>query len=161
MSIYIKLADFADCQKICDMQRIAFYDILTRYRDYDTNPACETVEVIQNKFRQPFTKYYFIMNDDEKIGAVRIVEIDDNTRRISPLFILPQFQNCGYAQLAVKCIEEAYKNISRFTLDTIKQEEKLCYLYEKLGYLKTGREEQLHDNMTIVFYEKNLKNSQL
>lgn len=36
MSIYIKLADFADCQKICDMQRIAFYDILTRYRDYDT-----------------------------------------------------------------------------------------------------------------------------
>jgi hypothetical protein len=51
MSIYIKLADFADCQKICDMQRIAFYDILTRYRDYDTNPACETAEVIQNKFR--------------------------------------------------------------------------------------------------------------
>lgn len=37
--IYIKLADFADCQKICDMQRIAFYDILTRYRDYDTNPV--------------------------------------------------------------------------------------------------------------------------
>lgn len=35
MSIYIKLADFADCQKICDMQRIAFYDILTRYRDYE------------------------------------------------------------------------------------------------------------------------------
>lgn len=161
MSIYIKLADFADCQKICDMQRIAFYDILTRYRDYDTNPACETVEVIQNKFRQPFTKYYFIMNGNEKIGAVRIVEIDDNTRQISPLFILPQFQNYGYAQLAMKCIEETYKNISCFTLDTIKQEKKLCYLYEKLGYKKTGREEQLHDNMTIVFYEKNLKNSQL
>ena len=161
MSIYIKSANFEDCREICDMQKSAFDDILTRYRDYDTNPACETVEVIQNKFRQPFTKYYFIMNDDEKIGAVRIVEIDNNTRRISPLLILPQFQNCGYAQLAVKCIEETYKNISRFTLDTIKQEEKLCYLYEKLGYLKTGREEHLHDNMTIVFYEKNLKNSQL
>lgn len=161
MSIYIKSANFEDCREICDMQKSAFDDILTRYRDYDTNPACETVEVIQNKFRQPFTKYYFIMNDDEKIGAVRIVEIDDNTRRISPLLILPQFQNCGYAQLAVKCIEETYKNISRFTLDTIKQEKKLCYLYEKLGYLKTGREERLHDNMTIVFYEKNLKNSQL
>lgn len=161
MSIYIKSANFEDCREICDMQKSAFDDILKRYRDYDTNPACETVEVIQNKFRQPFTKYYFIMNDDEKIGAVRIVEIDDNTRRISPLLILPQFQNCGYAQLAVKCIEETYKNISRFTLDTIKQEKKLCYLYEKLGYLKTGREEQLYDNMTIVFYEKNLKNSQL
>ena len=120
MSIYIKSANFEDCREICDMQKSAFDDILTRYRDYDTNPACETVEVIQNKFRQPFTKYYFIMNDDEKIGAVRIVEIDDNTRRISPLLILPQFQNYGYAQLAMKCIEEAYKNISCFTLDTIK-----------------------------------------
>lgn len=116
--------------KICDMQRIAFYDILTRYRDYDTNPACETVEVIQNKFRQPFTKYYFIMKDEEIIGAVRIVEIDKSTRRISPLFILPQFQNYGYAQLAMKCIEEAYKNISCFTLDTIKQE-KNCAIYMK------------------------------
>ena len=113
MSIYIKLADFADCQKICDMQRIAFYDILTRYRDYDTNPACETVEVIQNKFRQPFTKYYFIMKDEEIIGAVRIVEIDKSTRRISPLFILPQFQNYGYAQLAMKCIEDCLLYTSR------------------------------------------------
>ena len=61
----------------------------------------------------------------------------------------------------MKCIEEAYKNISRFTLDTIKQEKKLCYLYEKLGYLRTGKEEQLHDNMTIVFYEKKFQKTQL
>lgn len=101
------------------------------------------------------------MKDEEIIGAVRIVEIDKSTRRISPLFILPQFQNYGYAQLAMKCIEGAYKNISCFTLDTIKQEKKLCYLYEKLGYLRTGKEEQLHDNMTIVFYEKKFQKTQL
>lgn len=92
MSIYIKLADFADCQKICDMQRIAFYDILTRYRDYDTNPACETVEVIQNKFRQPFTKYYFIMKYEEIIGAVRIVEIDKTQGEFHPCLYFRNFK---------------------------------------------------------------------
>ena len=70
------------------------------------------------------------MKDEEIIGAVRIVEIDKSTRRISPLFILPQFHNYGYAQLAMKCIEEAYKNIICFTLDTIKQE-KNCAIYMK------------------------------
>ncbi|MEE3499688.1 MAG: N-acetyltransferase, partial [Ruminococcus bromii] len=29
-----------------------------------------------------------------------------------------------------------------------------CYLYEKLGYLQTGKTEQINDRMTIVFYEK-------
>ena len=57
--------------------------------------------------------------------------------------------------------EHIYKNISCFTLDTIKQEKKLCYLYEKLGYMRTGKEEQLHDNMTIVFYEKKFQKTQL
>lgn len=60
-------------------------------------------------------------------------------RQISPLFIFPQFQNCGYAQLAVKCIEETYKNTGCFTLDTIKQEKKLCYLYEKNSDIKNSQ----------------------
>lgn len=154
MSIYIKLASFEDCQEISNMQHIAFEEILKKYRDYDTNPACESLETIQNKFKQPFTKYYFIMNDFEKIGAVRILETDSITRRISPLFILPEFQNNGYAQLAMKCIEDDFKGINCITLDTIKQEKKLCYLYEKLGYLRTGKEEQFKENMTIVFYQK-------
>lgn len=157
MRVYIKLAEFEDCKELCSMQHIAFEEILKKYRDYETNPACEPLETIQNKFTQPFTKYYFIMNDnDEKIGAMRIVEIDSTTKRISPLFILPEFQNKGYAQLAMKCIEDNYKGVNCIKLDTIKQEKKLCYLYEKLGYLHTGQEKQLNDNMTIVFYEKKI-----
>lgn len=154
MNIHIELAGFEDCQEICDMQKTAFDEILKKYRDYSTNPACETIEIIRKKYNQPFTKYYFIMNGLQKIGAVRIVDVDAKTRRISPIFILPQFCNKGYAQLAMKCIENTYKDTECFKLDTIKQEEKLCYLYEKLGFVRTGQEKQLHDNMTIIFYEK-------
>lgn len=34
------------------------------------------------------------------------------------------------------------------------QEEGLCYLYEKLGYKRTGETKKINDNITIVFYEK-------
>jgi hypothetical protein len=41
-------------------------------------------------------------------------------------------------------------------LDTIKQEGKLCHLYEKMGYKQTGREETIKEGMTLVFYARNL-----
>ena len=36
------------------------------------------------------------------------------------------------------------------------QEEKLCRLYEKLGYRQTGESYDIKDGMTIVFYEKTM-----
>ena len=40
-------------------------------------------------------------------------------------------------------------------LDTILQEEGNCYLYEKLGYKRTGKIEHINERMDIVYYEKN------
>lgn len=51
-------------------------------------------------------------------------------------------------------MEALYPEAAHWELDTIKQEPKLCHLYEKLGYRQTGKEEELQPGMTIVFYEK-------
>ena len=74
--------------------------------------------------------------------------------RISPMMILPQYQNKGYAQKAMLKIEELYSDIKCWQLDTIKQEDKLCYFYEKVGYRKTGKEEEIKQGMDIVYYQK-------
>ena len=89
-----------------------------------------------------------------KVGVIRVVSIDENTMRISPMMILPEHQNKGYAQKALSEIENMYSHIKYWQLDTIKEEEKLCYLYEKVGYVKTGKEEVIKQGMTIVFYQK-------
>ena len=34
------------------------------------------------------------------------------------------------------------------------QEQKNCYLYEKLGYRKTGKTQIINEKLTLVFYEK-------
>lgn len=39
-------------------------------------------------------------------------------------------------------------------LDTILEEEANCYLYEKMGYYKTGKVEKVNDKLTLVYYKK-------
>ena len=51
-------------------------------------------------------------------------------------------------------IESIYSDAEKWELDTILQEPGNCYLYEKLGYRKTGESEIINNKMTIVFYEK-------
>ncbi len=51
-------------------------------------------------------------------------------------------------------IESIYTDAEHWELDTIKQEEKLCHLYEKMGYKRTGREVELQPGMTLIDYEK-------
>ena len=136
------------------MQASAFSELLEKYRDYETNPASESLEKIQNKFYQPFTDYYFIMLEKTKIGVVRVVRLSDTTFRISPMLILPECQNNGFAQQALSAVEKLYPNAEEWKLDTIKEEVKLCYLYEKCGYIPTGKEEILKDGMTIAYYCK-------
>lgn len=50
--------------------------------------------------------------------------MDENVYRIAPMFILPEYQGNGYAQQALT------------------------------EYVTTGKEEQIQENMTIVFYAK-------
>ena len=107
------------------------------------------------RFNQPETTYYFITADNIKVGVIRIVDCKDGVtrKRISPIFIMPEYRNKGYAQQAIKEAERIHGK-QYWMLDTILQEKGNCYLYKKLGYHQTGKTEQINERMTIVFYEK-------
>ncbi len=63
-------------------------------------------------------------------------------------------RNKGLAQKAFEEVEKIHGH-DNWKLDTILQEEGNCYLYEKLGYKRTGLVENINDKMNIVYYEKN------
>lgn len=155
--ITLEKANINDCYKIHEMQVIAFKALLNKYQDAETNPGAESVDSIIRRMKQEFTDYYFITIDNQKIGAIRILRLGNGKSRIAPMFILPEFQNKGYAQQVISKAENMYPETVQWELDTIKQEDKLCHLYEKLGYAPTGKEEQIKDGMTIIFYSKVLK----
>ncbi len=70
------------------------------------------------------------------------------------MFILPEFQRKGYAQKAIKQAESYYHEAKKWVLDTIKQEDVLCHLYEKMGYTLTGIERNIKPGMDLVNYAK-------
>ena len=148
-------AGIDDLDTILQMQKDAFAELYAKYQDTETSPATEKYEDVLFRFNQPETTYYFIMADNVKVGVIRIVDCknDVTRKRISPIFIMPEYRNKGYAQQAIKEAERIHGK-QHWKLDTILQEKGNCYLYEKLGYHQTGKTEQINDKMTIVFYEK-------
>lgn len=137
------------------MQIAAFSELLDRYQDYDLSPGAEPVDKIIERYKMPGSVYYFIMAEDEKVGVIRVVDKNDDSRkRISPLWIMSEYRGRGYAQQAITAVEELYGE-DNWSLDTILQEKGNCHLYEKMGYHRVGEIEHINDRMDIVFYEKN------
>ena len=155
MVIKLITAKHEDIGIILQMQKEAFSELYAKYQDSETSPATEEYKDILFRFIQPETTYYFITANDEKVGVIRVVDHKDGTtrKRISPIFIMPEYRNKGYAQQAIKEAERIHGK-QHWKLDTILQEKGNCYLYEKLGYHQTGKTEQINERMTIVFYEK-------
>ena len=155
MAITLKKATREDIETIWKMQVEAFTELLDKYQDFDMSPATESLEKIIAKFEQPWTTYYYIVENDIVVGAVRIVNKNDGSRkRISPIWIMGEFRNKGYAQQAMIELENIYGS-DHWCLDTILQEKGNLHLYEKMGYVQTGKVEHINEKLDIVFYEKN------
>lgn len=144
-----------DCPLIHRIQVKAFAPLLMVYRDYESSPASESVGQVRQRFRQNFTDYYLVCLEDQVVGILRVCDFGEECR-LSPICILPEYQGMGYAQQAMILAEKEYPKAKRWTLDTIAQEPKLCHLYEKMGYRKTGRTERIKDGMDLVFYQKDV-----
>ncbi|WP_232508241.1 GNAT family N-acetyltransferase [Macrococcoides bohemicum] len=78
---------------------------------------------------------------------------DDSPKRISPIFILPEYRNLGLAQRAIEAVEVMHGS-TNWMLNTILEEKGNCYLYEKLGYERFGELNRINDNLTLINYRK-------
>lgn len=135
------------------LQRSAFAPLVEKYGD-EGNPGREPIERTREKMLENGYIYYLVMLGDAAIGGINFTRDAEDRGKIHQMFILPDHQNRGYAQGALLGIEAQHPEIKIWELDTIKQEEKLCRLYEKMGYARTGREMALRDDMTIIDYRK-------
>jgi ribosomal protein S18 acetylase RimI-like enzyme len=149
-------SEFVDI--IQNIQRKSFMPLLNKYHDYHINPAMESVESIKEKIDKANTTAYIFQLDNANVGWVRVTELEDNTCKISCLCVLPEYQNKGVAQEALKIIEKNHSKALKWILDTIHEEKRNCYLYEKLGYTRTGEVTRINEDMSIVGYVKHMDN---
>lgn len=155
MQLQLLRASVDDAELLWKMQVISFADLYQTYQDHETSPANEPVENMVNRLKSPDTYYYLLQLGDDIVGAIRIVDKKETTsnKRISPIYILPQYRNRGIAQKAIMEAENLHGK-EHWELETILQEAGNCYLYEKMGYHTTGKTTAINDKITLVFYEK-------
>ena len=154
MKIHLKKATINDCEKIHQMQTVGFKALLDKYQDFETNPGAETIACIKKRFEYLQMDHYFIELNDKSIGYIRIDKLNGDTCKLSQMFILPEYQGKGYAQQAIKLVESLNPQAKHWILDAIKQEPKLCCLYEKMGYKQTGIQTNIKVGMDLVDYAK-------
>lgn len=154
MDVRLEKATENDAQSILDIQVQAFKPLLAKYKDHETNPAHETIEKVLKRINRPDGGFYKVIAGNKFVGAICIYCKEQTKFWISPMFILPAYQGKGVAQKVINIVEEMFPQAITWELATIMEEERNCYLYEKMGYDKTGVSKKLNDNTTLIYYKK-------
>ena len=137
------------------MQQRAFDELYQKYQDHETSPAKEPIEKIIAKICHPATYFYLIHASGETVGAIRVVDKKDHCtpKRIARLLIVREYWSRGGGQMAIEEDEKIHGS-TNWMLDTVLQEKKNCYLYEKMGYHQTGETKVINERLTLVYYQK-------
>ena len=144
-----------EAELLWKMQVEAFQGLYAKYQDTETSPATEKIDKIIKRQKQTCTYHKYNVIEKVKVGDDRAEnkKEEGKSKRIAPIFIMEEYRNKGYAQIAINLVEEIHGK-SNWELDTILQEKGNCYFYEKMGYRKTGKTESINDKLTLVFYKK-------
>lgn len=158
--IELKLVTEAEAECLHRLQIEAFMPLYEKYQDDESSPAKESLERVTEKIVEVNSDFYFIMFAGEEIGGVRVrwhqgETVFENVNWMSPIFIIPEFQNKGIASKVIEQLFDIYPNTIEWRLDTIRQEPGNCHLYEKCGFVRVGDDIVVNEKMTLVNYVKN------
>ena len=145
--------------QLLEMQVESFMPLYEKYHD-EGSPAIESIERIKARAAVPNRTYYFIVVDGARVGVINIGNNNPNEKDvsfISPIFILPKYQNMGIGYTAIQKAFEMHPEVKTWKLDTILQEKGNCHLYEKCGFVRVGEEKIINDKMTLIDYEYKVK----
>ncbi|WP_226678085.1 GNAT family N-acetyltransferase [Mesobacillus jeotgali] len=151
-SITLKKASVDDADELLALQKEVFMPLYKKYNDHETSPVTQTMERFSARFDRG--DYYKILFEGTLAGSVFVYEKSPGLMRLHIINVLEKYHNKGIAQEAMKRLEIMYPEAEAWELDTILTEERNCYLYEKMGYKRTGDTKVINNDLTIISYLK-------
>lgn len=151
-NISLKKAALEDAEELLALQKEVFMPLYKKYQDHETSPVTQTKERFRERFEQG--DYYKIFFEGTLAGSVHVHEKSPGLMRLRIINILERFHNRGIAQQVMKRLELMHPEADGWELDTILTEDRNCYLYEKMGYKRTGEAKEINNDMTIIRYGK-------
>lgn len=73
-NISLTKAELKDADTIYKMQIKSFMPLLEKYKDFDTNPANESLEKVINHIKNPLVDYYIVNNRGVNVGSIRVLK---------------------------------------------------------------------------------------
>ncbi|WOO35199.1 GNAT family N-acetyltransferase [Anaerocolumna sp. AGMB13020] len=149
MRIDFELANENDTNKIINVQNQSFYEDYVKYGEC---PAYnESEQAMFNQIQN--ASVYKILKDKEIIGDIVIRKRENNNFYLRVISVIPQYQNLGVGQMAIKFIENEFPEASEWELITPFKSYRNHHFYEKMGYVKV--EEYRHSAiLTMYRYKK-------
>lgn len=154
MTIILEKATSEDAEKLHAIQIKSFLPLLERYKDEETNPACEPIDKTLQRINDPLKVFFKILKNNILVGGVVISHTAPGVIFLGPIFIDPSFQNQKIAQEAMKIIESLYPTTDFFELSTPAQEKGNVHLYEKMGYVIYGESKRINDLLDVISLRK-------
>lgn len=153
-NITLSSAEAYDAEKLLSIQKKVFMPLYKKYEDHKTSPATQTMEKFLRRF--DIGDYYKIICGDDLVGGVFVYPKEPGIMRFHIINIIEEYQNRGITQEVMTRLELMYPESESWELDTILSEKRNCYLYEKMGYVQSGKLQHINDKLTLVNYRKNV-----
>jgi GNAT superfamily N-acetyltransferase len=150
----IKRVGQNEAEVLHNIQNEAFQEDLVSYQDFETNPACESIDQMLYKINAH--DYYAIYFQDQIIGGVAVQKRADYEHRISPMYLSPSYQNKGLGTQIVNSIFLLYPDARLWSLSTPKPSLRNGHFYEKFGFISVG-EQCINERLTLTHYQKVMK----
>lgn len=150
INIEFKRADINDVHELINIQNESFYDDYIKYGEcagYNHSKESMT-NIVLNKIT------YKIICDNQIIGDIIIKDNHDDTYYLGGLCVIPDYENKGIGQEAMKFIERQFPSTAIWTLETPADKKRNHYFYKKMGYNIV--KEYMNGSVKIVLFKKKM-----
>lgn len=151
MNIEFVRATADDVAQLIEVQNLSFYADYVKYGEcpgYRHSTESMT-NIIQNKI------VYKICCDGQTVGDIIVKDNGAGNYFLGCLCVVPDYENRGIGQVAMRFLETEFPNARVWTLETPADKCRNHYFYKKMGYQII--KEYMDGSVKIVLFEKRAK----
>ena len=140
-----------DAETLIDVRNKSFYEDYLKFGEcpgYHISVESMTKSILNRIM-------YKIICDNKVVGNISIKDNQDGSFCLGCLCVIPEYQNRGIGQTAIKFIENELPNAVSWTLKTPADKKKNVSFYQKAGY--TIIDELVDGTVKLVLFEKKIK----
>lgn len=148
MEIKFERATVNDTEILINVRNQCFYEDFIKYGEcpgYNISKEDMTNSILSRIA-------YKIILYNQVIGNISVTDNKDGTYYLGCLCVIPDYENKGIGQEAIRFIESEFPNASLWTLQTPADKERNHYFYKKMGYSIV--KECIEGSVKLVILEK-------